>query len=176
MRSPALLKVWGCWAVLAGLGLACTPSARAETTIFLVRHAEKVKPFEGDDPPLTPAGGARAEALAHVLSSVRLDRIYSTAYRRNQETARPTATAQRRKIETYEGKDSAALVAQLKALGDAKVLVVGHSNTVPEILGLLGIKDPPALDDADYDNLFVVTWAKDQPPRLLRLHFGAKAP
>lgn len=150
--------------------------ARADTTIVVVRHAEKVKPFDGEDPPLTPAGEARAQALAHTLSSVPLDRIYSTPYLRNRGTVAPTASAQKKEVVVVDAKDTAGLAKILKALKDQTVLVAGHSNTVPELLGLLGIKDPPALDDADYDNLFVVTLSKDRPARLLRLHFGAKAP
>ncbi|MBK6684260.1 MAG: histidine phosphatase family protein [Deltaproteobacteria bacterium] len=152
------------------------PGVLADTSVVIVRHAEKVKPFDGEDPPLTPAGEARAQALAHVLSSVPLDRIYSTTYLRNRATALPTALAQKRELVVVDAKDTAGLAKTLKALKDQTVLVVGHSNTVPELLGLLGIKDAPALEDPDYDNLFVVSWAKDRPARLLRLHFGAKAP
>ena len=49
------------------------------------------------------------------------------------------------------------------------VLVVGHSNTVPEIIKALGVTTPVTIGDNDFDNMFLVTLSS--PPALLRLHY-----
>ena len=46
------------------------------TTVFLVRHAEKVADGSSD-PALTKEGTARAEELAYLLKHVKLDAVYS---------------------------------------------------------------------------------------------------
>jgi len=55
------------------------------------------------------------------------------------------------------------------------VLVVGHSNTTPDVLRQLGIANPPSIADSQYDDLFVVTLATGAPARLVRLRYGAAA-
>jgi hypothetical protein len=60
------------------------------------------------------------------------------------------------------------LIEKLKgATGNA--LVVGHSNTVGEVIAGLGVIEPVKLQDTDYDNLFVVVTG--EKPTLVRLHF-----
>ena len=65
-------------------------------------------------------------------------------------------------------KDAASIVEKIRAANGA-ALIVGHSNTVPDVLTRLGIANPPKLGDADYDNLFVVTGG--DKPALIRLHY-----
>lgn len=48
-------------------------------------------------------------------------------------------------------------VSELVASSAGSVLIVGHSNTVPELIKALGGDIVPAIDDATYDDLFVVT-------------------
>ena len=63
-------------------------SAAAQSTIFLVRHAEKKT---GDDPDLTKAGHARAESLAKMLKDADITAIYTSEVKRTQQTAAPLA-------------------------------------------------------------------------------------
>ena len=51
------------------------------------------------------------------------------------------------------------------------VLVVGHSDTVPELLRLLGHPEPVTIAPAEYDNLFVAIPDKGGPPTVLRLRY-----
>jgi hypothetical protein len=51
------------------------------------------------------------------------------------------------------------------------VLVVGHSNTVPDLLKRLGVKTAVSIGDAEYDNLFVVVRAATGEPTLIRLRY-----
>ena len=67
------------------------------------------------------------------------------------------------------GKETAALVAKLQEGSKSNVLVVGHSNTIPDIVKALGLPKPAAIGDGDYDNLFIVV--RSVPPRLIRLHY-----
>ena len=84
--------------VLTGVLLAATATAAsAQATIFLVRHAERADGGAGgmgNDPSLSEAGRARAESLAAMLKDTKLTAIFTTEFKRTQETAAPTATAQ----------------------------------------------------------------------------------
>jgi hypothetical protein len=53
----------------------------------------------------------------------------------------------------------------------ANVLVVGHSNTVPDILKRLGIKETITIADTEYDNLFIVVRPAAGDPTLIRMRF-----
>jgi broad specificity phosphatase PhoE len=120
------------------------------TKIYFVRHSEKLDATR--DTPLSPEGLARAMALRDSLAGEKIDAIYATAYKRTQLTAKPLADAIGKPIEAY---DPATLAEKLKAMKNKTVLVVGHSNTIPEtILELTGEK--VHIDEADFDNLFVV--------------------
>jgi 2,3-bisphosphoglycerate-dependent phosphoglycerate mutase len=147
-------------------GLAVS-SLAAPSTLFVVRHAEKAK-GGGDDPDLSKRGRARAEALAKMLKDADITAIYATQFKRTQQTAAPLAEMLRLKIKVVPAKDSAALVARLR---DAKrnVLVVGHGNTIPDLVKGIGLATPISIAENDYDTLFIVTF--DKKPRLLRLHY-----
>jgi 2,3-bisphosphoglycerate-dependent phosphoglycerate mutase len=148
------------------------------TTVILVRHGEKVTEGMADDPPLSAAGVARAAELARVLADANVAAIYTTPFLRTRNTAAPIAAALKlTPIEVAGGKSYPADVVA-KILADhagETVLVVGHSNTTPDVLRRLGIANPPAIADSQYDDLFVVTLAKGAPARLVRLRYGAAA-
>lgn len=145
------------------------------TTVILVRHGEKVAgaPKMNDDPALTPEGEARAQRLATMLRASGITTIYVTPFTRTRSTAAPAAAALKvTPIEVKPGPDYAAEVAaKIRALpAGSTVLVVGHSNTTPNVIKALGIPNPPAIDDAtEFDNLFVVTLSEE--PRLLVLKY-----
>ena len=141
--------------------------AVAEPTIFLVRHAEKSQAGDAKDPELSDVGHARAAALAVLLKDAGITAIYATEFKRTQQTAEPFARATGIKTTIVPAKETAALVATLKeAKGNA--LIIGHSNTIPEILKALDVKDPPPINETDYDNLFVLV--PGPPVQLLQLH------
>ena len=158
--------------IVTALILAATATAaRAQTTIFMVRHAERADGGSGgmgNDPSLSEAGRARAESLASMLKDVKLTAIFTTEFKRTQETAAPTATAQHVTATTVKADQTAALVAKLKTAKGA-VLVVGHSNTVPEVMTALGVKPAVTIADTEFDNLFIVTTGAQ--PRVVRLHY-----
>lgn len=146
------------------------------TVVLLVRHAEKAgEPAQ--DPPLTAAGEARARALVAVARDAGVTAIITTQFERTRRTAEPTATAMH---VTPEVVSTASIAQHAKAVADAvrkhaggTVLVVGHSNTIPAIVGALGAPRPPDLCDSEYDTIFTVVLGDTGPPRLIRSRFGA---
>jgi len=151
-------------ALLAGCGTAdeqkpVEPEPVAPTTLILVRHAEKGP--EEPDPDLTDQGRERAELLAAMLGEVELSAVYSTKWKRNQQTARPTAERHGLAVTEYSADQQAsAFLSELLAKhSGGAVLVIGHSNTIPELLAAL--TGEPESDHLDsYDDLFVVTFAE----------------
>jgi broad specificity phosphatase PhoE len=151
-------------------------AASATTTVILIRHGEKASESMDNDPPLTAVGQARAKELARVLADANVSAIYTTNRRRTEDTVAPLAAALGLKpIVVTVGKTYAAdLAARIRAEHAGKtVVVVGHSNTTPDVLKQLGIADPPAIPDPQHDDLFVVTLTDGAAPHLVRLRYGA---
>lgn len=122
-------------------------------TIYLVRHAEKQA---GDDPSLTVAGLERAQMLGVILSDEGVGKIWSSDYRRTRETAAPLATRLGLDVEIYDASDLASLADRLTAEG-LTALVVGHSNTTPQLAELLGAAPgEPIVESNEYDRLYVI--------------------
>jgi len=146
------------------------------TTIFLVRHAEKVDDGSAD-PALTPAGAARADELADLLRHVKLDAIYSTPYIRTKQTVLPTAKEKGLEVKFYKPGEEDFLKKVLQAFSGGTVLIVGHSNTIPGLANeLAGQSDFSDLDDATYDNLFIACVPTEGKAVILRMCFGARTP
>ena len=150
--------------LLSGLFISATA---AQSTIFLVRHAEKAA-SGGNDPDLSDAGRARAESLATTLKDSGIAAIFVTELKRTQQTAAPLAKMLHVEPAIMPAKDSAALVSKLRAL-TGNALVVGHGNTIPDLIKALGVATPISIEENDYDNLFVLVL--DAKPRLIRLHY-----
>jgi phosphohistidine phosphatase SixA len=154
--------------------LALAIDASAQQTVFVVRHAERAdataggSPTMAADPDLSEAGKVRADSLAAMLKDANVKAIFTTEFKRTQQTAAPLAKSLGIAIVTVAAGDPAKLLQAVKAAA-GNALVVGHSNTVPAILKGLGIATPVTLGDSDYDNLFVVTTGPS--PGMLRLHF-----
>lgn len=168
-----------CWAAIgAALALMMGGPAVAATTVVVVRHAEKVNDPTNRDPELSEAGVERAAALARTLADLPVTGVYSSGYIRTKETARPTAELFGLEVEVRDPRDSQGLSDEiLRERSGECVLVVGHSNTVPAMLAALGVADPPALSESDYDDLFIVRVPDDgSEPMLLWLHTGAPDP
>ena len=148
---------------LVGLALS---SSFSQSTVFIVRHAEKAD--DSKDAELSEVGRARAEALANMLRDSKISDIYTAEVKRTQQTAAPLAKALGLTITTLLSENHAALVAKLRA-STANSLVVGHGNTIPDIIKALGISEPVNISESDYDNLFVVVLG--EKPYLIRLNY-----
>jgi broad specificity phosphatase PhoE len=166
--------------LLAGLTLGAPPAPPAPraSTIVVVRHAEKAAdPEKTGDPPLTPAGEKRAQALADALRSLPVRAIFSTPFKRTSATAAPLAAAKKLEVQRYEAGQEAALATRLgKEHAGETVVVVAHSDTIPALVEALGGAPRPSLTLTDYDGLFVVVRGPDGTVTLVPLHYGAPNP
>ena len=160
-----------CCSMLAVLLLAGLPSPASAATIIVVRHAERNSGMS-PDVLLNALGEQRAQQLADMLQDARIRRIYVTEVRRTQQTAAPLAARLHLKPIVIAAKDLDALVSQLKGLPEEEtVLVVGHGNTVPQIVERLGAGAVPPLGEDEYDRLMVLTTGGGKP-RVLTLRYG----
>ena len=132
-------------------------------TFYVVRHAEKevatgAANMMTNDPPLTEAGKQRAEALKETLKGKKIGYIFSTNTIRTRSTAEPLSAYLNLVIETYQPVPDQAFISHLLSL-KKNVLLVGHSNTVDDVVNKLcgSVKIPNDLPDTAYDNLFVIT-------------------
>jgi broad specificity phosphatase PhoE len=147
------------------------------TTYYIVRHAEKESftPMNNStmtsDVPLSEAGKERAVALKDVLQKENIQYIFSTDYIRTKSTAQPLANAINVPIKIYDAKDT-GFVNRLKSL-DGNVLIVGHANTVDDLVNkLCGEKKLSGdLPDSQYGDLFIVKRTGTQF-RFEKKHFG----
>jgi len=140
--------------------------------VYLVRHAEKE--LDVKNPPLSRAGVSRSIELMHYLANVPLDAIYSTDYRRTLETAEPISTLFRMNIEHYDPSDLPAFANELKAQFGV-ILVVGHSNTTPQLVELLGGDSVSEINEAsEYDRLYHVIFEDDGSVESTLLRYGTR--
>lgn len=148
--------------------------------VVLVRHGEKASDGT-DNPPLSAEGAERAKALAATLEHSGVSAIITTEWRRTQETAASLSSSLKIAPETVPSR-GIEMRAHAKAVAEAVrrhpgqvVLVVGHSDTVPEIAAALGVPRPAPICDSVFDDLFVLVPAGGEW-RLVRARYGATSP
>lgn len=157
MRRRAVLVLA---AALVAAGCAGRP---APQTIYVVRHFDT--PEGVKDARLTPVGEARARSLARRFEGKSLAAIYVTPFARTRASAAPLAAAKGLTPVDYDWTDATRLVEAVKAQpGD--VLIVGHSNTVPEIVERFGGTRPAPLVHADFGDLWIVRAGKSERVRI----------
>ncbi len=181
-RRPFLTPIWltAAAAVLA-LGLAVFAAwvwgTASSTTVVVIRHAEKDLSANAEDPPLTAAGQARAALLAQMFGDAKnlghLDAIYTSPALRNRLTAAPLAERLGLRATVVPADDSRGLVRRvLREHSGERVLIVGHSDTVPEIVATLSDNsNVPEMDDEEYGTIYIVTVPRVGNANLLRLHY-----
>ena len=151
------------------------PSNIVVTTVLLVRHGERTAPTPANpDPPLTAAGKARAKTLLHVLGQAGIKAIYRSEFLRAKQTAQPLAA--QLALTPIEMGNAAAIKHDILShhVGET-VLMIGHSNMVPELIQQLGAGTIPVIDDGEYDNLFVVKIVGSGKGSLTHLKYGKQS-
>jgi broad specificity phosphatase PhoE len=148
-------------------------------TYYVVRHAEKVfTPANESDPLLTDIGLQRSNDLNAYLGKKKPDSIFVSKYLRTQQTAAPTATAAGVLPIIVNQSDSIAIdafVTRLYKMNHKKVLVVGHTNTVPQIVkGLSGQTINP-ITEIDYDNMYIIKIRRTNR-QLIQTTYGVVSP
>jgi len=125
------------------------------TTIYFIRHAEKVD--RSNNPDLSTFGLERAAHWSEIFSDIPFDAIYSTDFTRTKQTAAPTAINKKIDITIYDAKNIDFQKFKTDNLGKT-VLVVGHSNTIPDFVNKLINQDVYSnIEDKTFGNLYIVT-------------------
>jgi broad specificity phosphatase PhoE len=147
--------------------------APAQQAVILVRHAEKAS-GGGQDPGLSDAGEARANALATSLRDAGVDAIYTTEYLRTRKTAEPLARAIGKRTAVIEDDTIAALAERHK---DQVVVIVAHSGVVKSVPTyvdqITGRKNGIVLGENDFDQMFILVPKRDGKWSVTRARYGA---
>jgi probable phosphoglycerate mutase len=177
-RRPLLTPIW--LGALLGIVLlsllAVFVTAMTTTTVVLVRHAEK-ELGTIEDAPLTPFGEQRAQLLARMFGERdgegRLSAVFASDARRAQRTAAPLADRLGIPITTVVATDYDGIIGRIgEGYRGKAVLVVGHSNTLPELVRRLSRRESiPEIADAEYGTMYVVTVPTLGRPSVLRLNY-----
>ncbi|WP_299392445.1 phosphoglycerate mutase family protein [uncultured Gelidibacter sp.] len=133
-------------------------SATETTTYYFIRHAEKDRSDTSEkDPHLTEVGHQRAQNWSSIFQHISFDAVYSTNYHRTKETGQPTAEKNNLEITIYN--TNTYFDEDFKSATKGKtVLVVGHSNTIPEFVNaVIGSEKYEHIDDGNNGNLYIVT-------------------
>jgi 2,3-bisphosphoglycerate-dependent phosphoglycerate mutase len=140
---------------------------------YLVRHAEKDTSIK-DEPPLTPAGLERAARIADILKGTRIDAIYSTMTMRTMLTVDSLADIKAMKILPYENKGLKQLLDEIKnSSANNRIMIVGHSNTIPSITNTLAGRDvfTNTFAENEYDNFIIVVTSKSGKSEVYTLKY-----
>ncbi len=146
--------------------------AQDQTTFILVRHAEKAD--DGTrNPPLNEDGKIRSANLADMLSGQEIAALYSTPFKRTQETLQPIAEMKNLEVMSYDPYSKGEWLSTLvEKHAGGTVVVSGHSNTIPMLANaLLGFETFQQFDESDYTNLIIIVAEKVGKGKLIRLKF-----
>ena len=127
------------------------------TSIYLIRHSEKIRTDQNEkDPLLNKRGLLRAQKWSEIFEQIEINNILSTNTKRTISTVIPTSEKKQLKIEIYRPEDISHETF-LKENKGKKVLIVGHSNTITETTNKLIKKDYYAqIEDNNNSNLYYV--------------------
>lgn len=150
-------------------------AVEGEILITLVRHADIALPARVRDPDLLPEGSQRAEILGEIVREKHIEAVFTTEYLRTKKTAEIVATKTGAVTRVVGAARQGDLVAEIKEnfMGKA-VLVVGHSNTVPNIIEALGGPSLPDINEGEFDNIFEVRIVGDKV-ELSQGKYGARS-
>jgi broad specificity phosphatase PhoE len=178
-RSAFLAPIW--LLALAGIIVIAVAftywNSATTTTVVVIRHADK-GPNAIADAPLSPPGEQRAVRLAQMFGDGekfgRVKKLYVTETRRAQQTVAELAQRLGVKPEVVDSKSSSSQLARrvLRENRGGLALVVGHSNTVPEIVAdMAGVDNVPQMDDEEFDTMYIVTVPTIGRASVLRLKY-----
>lgn len=154
-------------------------------TVFLIRHAER-EDEPRQDPPLKKEGVARSQELARLLSNAGIKAIFTSQFTRTKQTAEPLATKLGITPTPFTLKINPSNTRQIAAESTAEVtnkileragesvLVVGHSNSILDVIKMLGGDIVPTIDEKKFDDLFVVTVYAKGKARVVQMKYGAE--
>jgi phosphohistidine phosphatase SixA len=154
-------------------------------TVFLIRHAER-EDEPRQDPPLKKEGVARSQELARLLSSAGVKAIFTSQFTRTKQTAEPLATKLGLTVTSFTLKSNPTnprliaaestqeVVNKILERSGESVLVIGHSNSIPDVIKGLGGDVVPTIDEKKFDDLFVVTVYAKGKSKVGQLKYGSE--
>ena len=161
-------------AALALLVVSAMPtpgSAQSEgVVVYLVRHAERAEDGTSD-PPISRAGEERSEQVAALLRDAGITHIHTTDFKRTRATGAPTAAMTGLEMELYDPRDLRGMADRLHGM-PGRHLVLGHSNTTPQLVEALGGEPGAPIEEMEYDRLYIVTLMDGRTSTVL-LRFGS---
>jgi phosphohistidine phosphatase SixA len=190
-RTPFVLLTTACVIVLTQFAIGSAsvnePSPQDEfkaTTVFLIRHAEEAD-APPEDPPLNEKGILRARELSRMLAGAGVKAIYTSQFLRTKQTGEHLAKQLGVAVTPLSLKMSPSNPRQVSEQSIAEIvnkiyerpgdaaLVVGHSNTVPEVIKMLGGDVVPKIDEKRFDDLFIVTIYAKGKAKVVQMKYGA---
>ena len=154
-------------------------------TVFLIRHAER-EDEPRQDPSLKKEGVARAQELARLLANAGIKAIYTSQFARTKQTAEPLATKLGLTLASISLKSNPAnprqiaeestseVVNKIMERTGENVLVVGHSNSISDVIKMLGGDVVPTIDERKFDDLFIVTVYAKGKAKVTHMKYGAE--
>jgi phosphohistidine phosphatase SixA len=150
-------------AVMLGSPVNAQTVSDTPSLLIAVRHADTLT--EPGDRALSDAGISRAKALAVAVRNAGVTAIITSQFRRSRDTAQPTASVLGLTPEVIQ-ISRAAIDNHLKQLEAAVrkhkggvVLVVGHEETVTQLIAALGGPRLAVICPSHHANLFSLTMA-----------------
>jgi broad specificity phosphatase PhoE len=162
--------------ILAGMSVPTVLWAEAPLrAVIIVRHGEKATTPQ-EDPPLSPAGQARAEALLETLRDTGLTAVLTTQQVRTRETGAPLVTTLHLPSivvpTSPDPREHARAVAVAVRQAGGTVLVIDHQVTIPLIIAALGGPSVRIMCDVEFSNLYLLNPEDTTRMELLRMHYG----
>ncbi len=151
--------------MLSLIALGCVPKLKSNTstTLYFIRHAEKVN-GSSPDPKLSEAGEKRALTLVNFVKNKNISAIYSTPYRRTQQTVTPLSQILNLTVQTYNPMNPEEIKRMVSLHRGKTILIVGHSNTIPMMINQLSHNEVmKAIPEQEYHNFYILTY---QPPKV----------
>lgn len=181
-RRPFLTPIWlMALGTAVPLGLAIFAAwvwgTAGSTTVIVIRHAEKDVSVNAADPPLSEAGEARAALLARMFGDGKsvghVDAIYVSPGLRNRLTAAPLAARLGISVTVAKTDDPRGLARRvLREHGGGRILIVGHTDTVPQIVAALsGYSNIPEIGAQEYGTMYIMAVPRIGRANLLRLSY-----
>jgi len=177
-RIPRVRSHGLAWMILALLVTPAWASAPVTevTRVFLARHAERMSIPGDKDPPLTAAGARRAALLGRMLRSADVAVVFSTQFKRARESADSVSVATGAPVEVMHSDSSAALARAIRGRFHGRtVVVVGHSDSLPNVAAELGWEGVEATQPWSYDDLCLIEVRAGERPQCVHLHYGGPA-
>jgi broad specificity phosphatase PhoE len=147
-------------------GCAYIAPLQPPATFYVMRHLHT--PAGAQDPDLTAEGQRHAELLVDQFGDKPPASIFVSNTKRAQQTAAPLAAKLGITPRVYVPGNAQALVAEV-VKEPPPVLIVGHSNTVGDIIAALGGRRPEPLTHEDFGDIWRISGDR---PTTTRIRIG----